>query len=128
MNKLHIRKTDCTPGIHFSKSDNIFELNGRSLPENASDFYEPVIDWISDYIRTPLDNTTLCFKLEYFNTSSSKCITEILDLFKNIEKINDKVFKVQWYFDKDDEDMEEMGETLKSMTQTNFEIIPIDDL
>ena len=43
-------------------------------------------------------------QLEYFNTSSSKCL---LDLFKKLEALDS--LSVHWYFDSDDEDMLEAG-------------------
>ena len=58
--------------------------------------------------QSPKDNTTVIFNLEYFNTSSSKCI---LDLLRKLETLKDtnNITEIKWYFDEGDEDMEYKG-------------------
>ena len=45
-------------------------------------------------------------KLEYFNTSSSKCL---MDMLKRVEASKCDA-EVYWYYEEEDEDMEEAGE------------------
>ena len=116
MEALHLEGTDETPSVTLDPKKSIFEISGRSLPENAPDFYKPVLHWINDYASNPNPVTEIIFKLEYFNTASAKLI---LDLLTALEKINNA--KVQWYFNEDDEDMEEAGEDFSALVKIPFD-------
>ena len=124
MKPIIIEGTPKTPTIRFDVSEGIFEIKGRSIPENSVEFYKPLIDWLDDYKETPLDKTVVNIRLEYFNTSSSKCI---LDVFKKLEAIhkakNDVV--VNWFYEEDDEDMLEAGEDYESIIRVPFKMIEI---
>jgi len=126
MKPIIIEGTPKTPTIRFDVSEGIFEIKGRSIPENSVEFYKPLIDWLENYKETPLDKTVVNIRLEYFNTSSSKCI---LDVFKKLEAIhkakNDVV--VNWFYEEDDEDMLEAGEDYESIIRVPFKMIEISD-
>ncbi len=116
MEVINIESTEETPKILFDKTNEIFELSGRSLPEDASEFYHPIIKWVSDYSASPNPETSFYFKLEYFNTASSKLI---LDLLAKIEAV--KGAKVIWCYHDDDEDMEEAGGEFSELVSVPFE-------
>ena len=63
--------------------------------------------------------------MEYFNTSSSKCI---LDVFKKLESISDSSVSVKWYYEEDDEDMLEAGEDYEAIIDLSFEMIEVEEL
>ena len=84
MNSLIIEGSPKTPNINFDGNEGSFLISGRSIPENSLDFYKPVMEWLDFYIVEPKEATTVNIKLEYFNTSSSKCL---LDVFKKLEVI-----------------------------------------
>ena len=116
-----------TPSINFDASSGVLELKGRSIPENSVEFYKPITEWIDNYANSPQTVTTVDVKLEYFNTSSSKCI---LDLFKQLEGLNGKgtEVKVNWYFEEDDEDMEEAGEDYQAIISLPFKMIEVEEI
>jgi hypothetical protein len=78
MEVLSIIGTDDNPTILLDKSNGIFEISGRSLPEDSAEFFNPVCEWIANYRNSPNTSTNFVFKLEYFNTASSKFIQDIL--------------------------------------------------
>lgn len=119
MNTLHLEGTEETPSIILDKSNGIMEISGRSLPEDSTEFYKPVLDWIERYAEDPNISTTFVFKLEYFNTASSKLILDVLYALEDI-----KGLKVEWHFHEDDEDMEEAGEEFSELVEIPFEFIP----
>lgn len=127
MENLHLTASPKTPSVDFNRDRGILELKGRSIPENSIEFYQPLNDWLDDYASHPSMETTFEIKLEYFNTSSSKCI---LDIFKKLEKINSNgnVVHVNWYFERDDEDMEEAGEDYKAIIKLPFKIIAVEEI
>lgn len=124
MEPIIIEGSPKTPTVHFDSNEGIFKLEGRSIPENSVEFYKPLVDWLDKYRESPLPKTTVEVKLEYFNTSSSKCI---LDVFKKLELIHKSKNEVEikWYYEEDDEDMLEAGEDYESIIRVPFEMIEI---
>ncbi len=119
---LKIEPTHKTPKVYLDPKNNHFELSGRSIPEDSVGFYKKILDWIDQYGKNPNPKTEVKFELEYFNTSSSK---NILELLKKLEKIyqdgND--LKIIWYYDEDDEDMQETGEDYKALLSVPLELM-----
>lgn len=127
MENLILEGSAKTPSVTFNASEGRLELKGRSIPENSVEFYKPLNDWIDAYGNSPKAATVVDIKLEYFNTSSSKCI---LDLFKKLEQVNSKGTEVSinWYFEEDDEDMEEAGEDYQAIISLPFKIIEVEEI
>lgn len=109
MTHLILESTPKTPNIAFNNDSGIFEIKGMSCAEYALDFYKPVFDWLDEYMERPKLKTTLNVKLKYFNTSSAKCILQLLE---RIGKIKEKGFEIEvnWFYNKDDEQMIADGE------------------
>lgn len=121
MEPLIIEATNDTPRVHFDEKTGVLELSDRSLPENAIEFYQPLFEWIYNYIDFPKGETLFNFKLEYFSTSSAKQITKILFL---LEKLSDtSKVKVNWYYKKEDIDMYSSGLKYSKLTNLNFNLI-----
>ncbi|MFN8255161.1 MAG: SiaB family protein kinase [Bacteroidales bacterium] len=121
MNALIVDDTKETPRIHFDPGNNIFEISSRSLPEDADEFYLPVLRWLESYAEKPNPKTIFTFKLDYYNTASARYITRIVKLLDDISKNNE--VKVYWYYREIDEDMQAMGEEYQEMTEMDFELI-----
>ncbi len=124
MEDINIQGTPKTPTVEFNSSNGALLLKGRSIPENSIEFYRPLIDWIANYSKQPQDQTEVCIKLEYFNTSSSKCI---LDVFKKLETLGEKV-SIKWYYEEDDEDMLEAGEDYDAIINIPFKMIEVEEI
>jgi hypothetical protein len=115
MEILHLEGTADTPKIILDKTNKIFEISGRSLPEDSVEFYRPVLEWIAGYAKDPNPTTEFCFKLEYFNTSSSKLILDVLSALEDIAGM-----KIEWCYQEDDEDMEEAGKEFSELVEIPF--------
>ena len=124
MKKIKIEPTAKTPAINFDFEKGFLEIKGRSIPENSIEFYKPIVESLEEYGTTPSSITTVNIQLEYFNTSSSKCI---LDVFKKLESIqkNGNQLIVNWYYELDDEDMLEAGEDYQAIINVPFKMIQI---
>jgi hypothetical protein len=122
MEPIMIEATTKTPAVKFDSNLGLLEIEGRSNPENSPEFYKPLINWIQEYALSPRDITTINVHLEYFNTSSSKCL---LDIFKKLEGIYKSKHDVlvNWCYD-EDESMLEAGEDYKFMIHIPFKMIP----
>lgn len=127
MTNILLEGSPKTPTVHFDGTTGILELRGRSIPENSIEFYKPLIDWIDRYARDPRPATQLRVQLEYFNTSSSKCI---LDLFKKLENVRTSGNEVQvlWHYETDDEDMLEAGEDYQAIINLPFKMIQVEEV
>ncbi len=126
MEKINIESTPKTPSISFDFSNGMLEIKGRSIPENSIEFYKPIVESLEKYGSTPSSVTTVNIQLEYFNTSSSKCI---LDVFKKLEAIhkNGNQLVINWYYEQDDEDMLEAGEDYQAIINVPFKMIQIEE-
>ena len=124
MEPISIEGTAKTPTVKFEASTGVMEIKGRSIPENSIEFYKPLVDWLDEYSNAAKDQIQVNIQLEYFNTSSSKCI---LDVFKKLEAINkgDSEVIINWYYEEDDEDMLEAGEDYESIIRVPFKMIEI---
>ena len=126
MAKFELKETATTPNINFDSVSGILKIEGRSIPENVIDFYHPVLRWIDDYSKTPNEQTEIHLKFEYFNTSSSK---RIFDIMKKLEKMaidsGQKVI-INWYYEEDDEDIYFAGNDYKALiSRVEFNLIEL---
>jgi hypothetical protein len=120
MTDLIINATEDSPAVALNTSGDI-KIHGRSLPEDAFHFYEPLIQWINFYCQTPANNTVFEFKLEYFNTASAKQIFKIVSFASELSKQSTVV--VKWIYDEGDRDMKASGERFSKLANMPFELI-----
>jgi len=126
METLLIEGSAKTPTIKFDSASGVVDIKGRSIPENSIEFYKPLIDWLEKYAIKPQPTTSVNIQLEYFNTSSSKCI---LDVFKKLESINksgNSAVIINWHYEEDDEDMSEAGEDYKAIINVPFKMVMVE--
>jgi hypothetical protein len=81
---LIIEETPKTPQIELNSITGDFIFSGRSIPENAAKVYEPIFNWVSEYILNARPTTNLRLNMEYFNTSSSLWLAKILKVLARI--------------------------------------------
>jgi len=124
MEPISIDGTAKTPTVKFDAESGLMEIKGRSIPENSIEFYKPLVDWLDEYAKGPKELTQVNVQLEYFNTSSSKCILDVFKKLEAIQKGKQEVL-VNWYYEEDDEDMLEAGEDYESIIRVPFKMIEI---
>ena len=120
MESINIEATDETPKVVLDAAGNVFELTGRSLPEDVTTFYSPLLEWLSGYAASPNPLTKMVIKLDYFNTASSKMILDILLKLEEMKESGHDVL-VSWHYAEDDEDMQEAGEEYAEIVEVPFE-------
>jgi len=116
-----------TPYINFD-TDGFLELSGKSIPENSAEFYLPVYEWLDAYAKEPKDKTVIKIQLEYFNTSSSKCLLDIFRRLEAMEKSGKSEVKVIWLYEEEDEDMMEAGDDYQTIVKLPFEIKKVEEM
>jgi len=120
--RIYIPASKRNPELIFDKKDGYFYLGGRSLPDNANDFYLPVLQELDEYLNHPNDHTKIVFKLEYVDSSSSQLILALIYKLKKIFD-KDKKLEVEWHYMEDDYDILETGKTYSELTEIDFEYI-----
>jgi len=123
--KYIVEPTRNTPFVNFDYELGLLELKGISSPENSLDFYNPVFKAVDQYNTTNNSSLEVNMALEYFNTSSSKCLYQI---FKGIKKLreNGRQVIINWMYDADDEDMKEVGEDYSDILGLDFNYMELD--
>ncbi len=99
MPTLDIPKTTSTPQIHFDAAENILRISGESYPENSFEFYAQVFGWVKEFLaeQHALD---LEINVSYLNSSSTKCLLDLLDLLEGYHGKGARV-AIVWRYDKD---------------------------
>ncbi len=121
MNKLFIEGTRKTPTVLFEPSG-ILRIEGRSIPEDARNFYGQLIEWIEEYLSSPVPLTTLNIAFEYLNSGTSKYILEVLTSLKKLLQ-DGREISVNWYYEEGDDDILERGEYYASILDIKINFI-----
>lgn len=122
MELLDIQGTNDTPKVILDPEGEVFEISGRSLPEDVVNFYQPVLEWLEDYKSSPLEHTEFVFRYIYFNTATSKLIQDIIIKLEELSEAGNHV-QVLWFYEEDDEDMLDSGEEFMENTDVPFELL-----
>lgn len=114
-----------TPSIDFNSETGVLKLFGRSIPENPLKFYQPIENWIEKFLQTNPFNIEFQIHLDYLNTHSTECVLILIKKLETYTKQSNAKSKIVWNFDEDDEDMQDLGEDLDSLTTIPFEYIEV---
>lgn len=124
MATLYIEQTHKTPEIDFNLSTGRLSISGVSVPENAHEFYFPIIEWLQHNItKCDCNNCVLECKISYLNTSSLQFLGDLFFLVDSLKsKIPTKEININWYYDSYDSDMKETGDDFKDVVDVNFNL------
>lgn len=122
MEALHIQATSNTPKITFNPSEGIFDIKGKSIPDDAESFYRVVLNWFDEYAKNPNAVTVLSVDLEYFNISSSKRLLFLLYKLNELHLTGHNV-RISWKYNEEDEDMFEVGQDYAFMVKVPFDFV-----
>lgn len=110
MQNLEIPATARTPAVKFDFGQNHLKLVGESYPEDVTEFYNPIFASLDAYLAGLGDGKCrFDFELIYLNSSSAKAIMMLMDKL-DAAAANGAVVDVFWYYDKEDDTMQELGE------------------
>lgn len=121
MNNITLQGTFETPSVVLDHTKGWLEFSGRSLPEDTTTFYRPIISWIEEYVSNPGPKTEIAIKLEYFNTATSKVLLNMLTKFGCTSNVT-----VHWFHYEEDEDMLESGKEFEELVKIPFAYHPLD--
>lgn len=124
METLRIEPTSDTPKIQLDAAAGIFEISDRCFPEDATQFFSPVLEWVKNYSKSPNATTQFNFKLEYYNTASSKQLFKLFVLLHELSQKNEVV--INWYYSKADTDMMSSGERYSKLLNFPFNMVEME--
>ncbi|MCE5335521.1 MAG: DUF1987 domain-containing protein [Desulfobacteraceae bacterium] len=122
MEKLDLAATLSTPKICYCASSGILELSGESYPENSFEFYAPLISWLRQNLET-LQSLQVNVNMTYMNSSSVKCILDILDILKESAARGRRI-SINWFYDRENSRALELAEEFGENLELPFNIIP----
>ena len=121
MPSLELAKTIDRPAITFDHDSGKLSIEGESYPENAMEFYRPVLESLGTFVENGEIPLEVDFKMLYFNSSSSKCLLDIFDILEEYAG-SDKPVTVNWFYQEDDEDIKESGEDFAEDLNLTFNL------
>ncbi|KKL72938.1 hypothetical protein LCGC14_2079910 [marine sediment metagenome] len=116
---FQVEKTPTTPQVYIDQGE--IKIEGRSIPEDSFEFFEPVIDACRKYIEKPAKHTIVSIHLEYVNSGSKKYLTNILTILEK-SYLDGNGYEVAWTYDSDDEAMLDLGNDLKGIIKIPISI------
>lgn len=127
MERLQIEATKSSPEVDFNCETGILKIKGQSYPENAFRFYEPLFDWIDDYFEINSDDAQMDISLIYLNTSSVKCLMDIIYKFEQAAQKGRKV-KINWYYKSNNRNIFECGKEFEEDLEEDLEFNLIEEV
>ena len=121
MKEFRLQQSKNTPEITLLPTG-LIKIRGRSIHENVTEFFEPVENWVEDYVKSPADLTCVDIMLEYFNSASARVL---ITLFQTITRVTlkNKKYIFNWYYEDGDDDILERGEYFASVLNVTFNYI-----
>jgi hypothetical protein len=107
-------EVECSPGY--------FKLSGNSILSDPRKFFQPIVEWVEEYIQNPEATTTIDLKLEYVDTASVQSVFDIMRMFKPLQD-KEKEVVVNFYFEFDDPELLELGEIMEGRLGIKFNFI-----
>ena len=124
MKNLKIEKTSRTPAVSLDAEKGLLEIKGMSIPQNAKEFYIPIMQWIERYSQNPKNKTMLIMRFGLYNTATAKYITDMLKTFEALHKKGNDI-KIQWQYEKDDESYELDGKDYAEWFDVPIEVVEV---
>ena len=122
LEKIELPETADTPSVLFDHQSCVLELKGESYPENAQEFYQPILESLNRFVKADRGPLVVSVNLPYFNSSSSKCLLDIFDILEEYA-VHRKGIQVNWYYQEGDEDLRESGEDFAEDLALTFNLI-----
>ncbi len=122
MENMLIQGTKSSPNVEFDAASGKIMMSGSSYPENASEFYHPLLNWIDKYTMEVSKEIKADFGFKYLNSSSVKLISEMVDKLNKLNSAGIPV-EINWRCVRGDEDIFDLGEEFKEEVSCKFNII-----
>ncbi len=118
MQNVIVYPTQTTPFVYTDFELGAILISGIALPERAMHFFEPLQNWIAEFLSNETRELSIHLDLDYLNNAASLAITDLIRSLNKREQIH---FKIIWHYYSDDDDVFEDGEDFASIAKFPFE-------
>ena len=115
MQDLTIPATNKAPQVEM-RADGTVSITGQSFVEDASIDFRPVVDWVSEYVKTQSAALRIDFYLTYFNSTTAKQLLKILMLIDSSESNG----TVTWFYPDDNQLLRDRGREMEVLVDVPF--------
>lgn len=122
LDNIEIKAGEDTPYVMLNASEGYCMISGKSFPPDVSKFFNPLVDWLEELKMKKLEALSFNFKLDYYNTASSKLMLDMLYKLEEISQEGTDVV-VNWFYPEDDEDLLDAGEEFERLVDVEFRLI-----
>lgn len=124
MTDLFYEASETTPTIDLDRGEGRLAISGESYPENALEFYRPLVAAVEEHLAQSGAELVIYFDLAYLNTSSVKAFMDLLDMAEEAYQAG-KAVSVEWRYDEENDRSLEMAEELQEDLSLPFEVVPV---
>lgn len=126
MDALIMKSGKDTPFVSFNTDNNVFDISGESYTLLPNEFYEPILQWLHDYLPLNTNPITVNIQLNYFNTATYYPLCEILRTLERYQEGRGIKVTVNWFAHQDDREMLNDIQLMKSGLQgLFFQVLPL---
>ena len=111
---LEIPAAKTMPRVLFK--DGVLTIEGRSIPQESSPFFAPLLKALNEYSFAPMDETVVELRLEYLNSDSMRSLMNILTIMEKIYAGGRNVI-VNWYYTNEDDIIYDAGGIFQSLLE-----------
>jgi hypothetical protein len=113
MKDIYLARTSHSPEVDFRFSANSLSMSGEAYPENANEFFHPILTGLEKYLGA-MDGQDIefHFRLTYFNSAATKMLYSMFELLNESACTSNRVI-LNWYHDEEDDTILEFGEGIK---------------
>jgi hypothetical protein len=122
MNTLDLPQTRTTPRVLFVPETRTLTLQGESYPENSFQFFEPILSWVDDYLAQGHEAITIAVDMPYMNSSSTKCMLDLLDRFEDAYRRGQPIL-MHWSYDPENGRALDLAEEFREEVTFPFETV-----
>lgn len=122
MQPVDIPATSSSPLIRFDPTTATLLMAGESYPENSFEFYEPLLAWLKEAL-TSLDALRVEISISYMNSSSTKCVLDLLDIMEEAFG-RGVIVSVLWRYSPENPRALDLAEEFQEEVTFDFSIVP----
>ncbi len=124
MSVLEIPAKEAAPYVRFDEGNAVLHIKGKSYDDDVVMLFSMLRTKIKSFGQTSPAKLDVTIFLKYFNTSSSKCLFDLVSDIKEVQEKTGLTLNMVWNFVEGDEEMEEEIEDFRDSLDMDFEISP----
>lgn len=122
MQDIVLSGTKSTPAIETDWLQGRLSLRGDSYPENAFEFFEPVLQWVDAYLSETEKPLDVELAVLYLNTSSIRILMDLFDELEAAHRAGRSV-SLNWHYEAGNERMAELAEEFREDCSFPFAVL-----